>query len=389
MRAAVIGVWLLLCAGGCAAIPAPAVEGQTCLTNRFQIDAAFERGAFATCRVTGRLAARLAIRPENGATNDSAWYAFRVLSKENATIRIDLDYQGGTHRYWPKTSSNGVVWTPMSAKDVRSSVDGASARLKVRAPGAAVYVAAQPLETLEGALAKVDGPLRAAGFNHRVLGSTPDGHRLHGYEMAPPDAKRLVIVLARQHPPETTGAAAFEAFLGRLLEDDEAARAFRRRHAMFVAPMVNPDGFVRGHWRGNAAGADVNRDWGPFQTSEASAISKRIMELAAEYAPVFFADFHSTKRDVIYAAPQGLAGGELVDAFLVRFGERLGSLAPEISRSHASARTTAKAWSLEALGVAGFTYETADEADLDALKAAARTAAQALIEASRDTEEPA
>lgn len=386
MRAALVSLCLAYFSGACAANAAPAVEQEACLTDRFQIDAEFDRGAFASCRATGRLAARLAIRPETGTTNDSAWYAFRVSSKEKSAIHVALDYQGGTHRYWPKTSADGVVWTRMAAKDVRESADRLSARLKVRTRGGALLVAAQPLETLEGAVTKVDGPLRAAGFEHRALGLTPDGHALDAYELTPAGAKDLVIVLARQHPPETTGAAAFEAFLARLLEGDDAARDFRNQHAIFVAPMLNPDGFVRGHWRGNAAGVDVNRDWGPFQTPEASAVSKRIMQLSADYTPVLFADFHSTKRDVIYAAPEGLAGGKLADALFSRLGERLGPLAPEVSRSHVSARTTAKAWSLETLGVAGFTYETADEADLDALKAAARAAAESLIEVSRRTD---
>lgn len=51
-------------------------------------------------------------------------------------------------------------------------------------------------------------------------------------------------------------------------------------------------------------------------------------------------------------------------------------------RCHDPARTTAKAWSLEALGVAGFTYEVPDDAELEDVRAAARIAAEALLDVS-------
>lgn len=386
-RVTVGGALLAVLAAGCAATSAPSIDGPPCATARFQIDDDFERGAFASCRAASGGAARLVIRPEAGATNDSAWYAFRVRAREGEVVKVDLAYEGGTHRYWPKTSVDGRAWTRMPASDVRAAKDGAGAAIKVRMRGPEMFVSAQPLETLHDAIARVDAPLRAKGFAYRQLGESADGRPLHAYESIPPEARRLVVLLARQHPPETTGASAFEAFLARVIEDDAAAREFRLRHAILVVPMVNPDGFVRGHWRGNAAGVDVNRDWGPFQTPEARAVSQRIAELAADIEPALFADFHSTKRDVIYAAPEGRAEGRLADALFARLVGTLGDRAPEISRSHVSARTTAKAWSLETLGVAGFTYEVADEADLDVARATARIAAQCLIDAALEAEE--
>jgi hypothetical protein len=374
---AIIPAFLLL--GACASAGA---FSQRCAGRDFEIDDDFERGAIAACRIDGKRKATVLVRPEAGATNDSAWYAFRVSPRGADRIAVTLAYQDGSHRYWPKLRRGDGEWRRAEAGDIAIAKDGASARLRLDLAEAPVFVAAQPLTTIDEAIGFATSTLSAAGFDARILGQSADGRPLYAFERVPAGAQRLVVILARQHPPETTGAVAFEAFIERLAASDARATAFRNRYALFIAPMVNPDGFARGHWRGNAAGADVNRDWGPFKTPEAAAFAKRIGELAAGRAPALFADFHSTKRNVIYAAPEKSDASGLADAAFARLQETLGEGAPEISRSHNSARTTAKAWSLETLRVAGFTYEVADEADLDEVRATARAFAEALLDAA-------
>src|SRR4051812_28787592 len=63
------------------------------------------------CTQTGDSQFRILIRPENKPVNDSAWYAFQVVAKESKTITVTLAYEGGKHRYKPKTSFDGVKWT--------------------------------------------------------------------------------------------------------------------------------------------------------------------------------------------------------------------------------------------------------------------------------------
>jgi murein tripeptide amidase MpaA len=74
--------------------------------------------------------------------------------------------------------------------------------------------------------------------------------------------KRRVWIIARQHPGETMSAWFVEGALERLLdEDDPVARALLGEAVFYVVPNMNPDGGVRGNFRTNVAGRDINRAW--------------------------------------------------------------------------------------------------------------------------------
>ena len=51
------------------------------------------------------------ISPENTPINNSAWYAFKIWADEQRDITLNLSYDEGTHRYIPKISNDGIVWT--------------------------------------------------------------------------------------------------------------------------------------------------------------------------------------------------------------------------------------------------------------------------------------
>jgi murein tripeptide amidase MpaA len=78
----------------------------------------------------------------------------------------------------------------------------------------------------------------------------------------PPEQKKKVWMIARQHPGETMAEWFVEGFLERLLDaDDAVARVLRDRCVFYVVPHMNPDGAVLGNLRTNAAGANLNREW--------------------------------------------------------------------------------------------------------------------------------
>ncbi len=75
-------------------------------------------------------------------------------------------------------------------------------------------------------------------------------------------AKRVLWVIARQHPGETMASWWMEGFVARLLdEEDPVAKKLLRRAVVHVVPNMNPDGSARGHLRTNALGANLNREW--------------------------------------------------------------------------------------------------------------------------------
>jgi murein tripeptide amidase MpaA len=74
--------------------------------------------------------------------------------------------------------------------------------------------------------------------------------------------KKIVWLIARQHPGEAMAEWFVEGFLERLLDgDDPVARVLLSNCVFYVVPNMNPDGAVRGNLRTNAAGANLNREW--------------------------------------------------------------------------------------------------------------------------------
>ena len=65
------------------------------------------------------------------------------------TVRLKLDYTACGHRYWPKTSVDGVNWSYLPKKNVKIESDGdrKSARLKIRLGNKPVFLAGQEIIT--------------------------------------------------------------------------------------------------------------------------------------------------------------------------------------------------------------------------------------------------
>lgn len=95
------------------------------------------------------------------------------------------------------------------------------------------------------------------------LGQTLDGQDLDLLRIGEDGpGKRIMWVIARQHPGESMAEWWMEGFLERLLDDGDAtARGLLDRAVFHVVPNMNPDGSRRGHLRTNAVGTNLNRAW--------------------------------------------------------------------------------------------------------------------------------
>jgi cytosolic carboxypeptidase protein 2/3 len=73
----------------------------------------------------------------------------------------------------------------------------------------------------------------------------------------------VVLVIARQHPCETTGSFIAEYLIKHLLEEgSEVVKHLLAQFEFVIVPMVNPDGVIHGMSRCNMSGLDLNRHWG-------------------------------------------------------------------------------------------------------------------------------
>jgi hypothetical protein len=154
-------------------------------------------------------------------------------------------------------SVDGREWRSVAT----DQLPGNRVRLGVEMPGPTLYVArVEPyrLSDLERFLTAIRShPL----VEIAPIGRTVDGREIEIVRVGRPDAPYRVFLRARAHPWEAGTNWVVEGLVERLLRGDAEAAEFLERYSVYVLPMANKDGVVRGRTRFNGLGKDLNRDW--------------------------------------------------------------------------------------------------------------------------------
>lgn len=370
---------LSLAAGACTQFPpvfgSRYVAAPSCSTTAAKIAFDFEGASQSRCIIEGEREFSILISPEHTPPiNPSAWYAFRYEAEPGVDLVVHLKYLVGMHRYPPKlTGKSGA-----SILEVALADEGKSASLslppgKGRISGQEVFDAARYDELY-------DRLERSRHVKRLSLGHSHDGNRIMALRMGDPQAPHLVVLLGRAHPPEISGAVAMEAFL------EEAAALYNEgavdpaRIQVLAVPLLNPDGVIRGHWRANLGGGDLNRDWGEFTQPETRAVEALLDSLPSKVRPVAMLDFHSTTRNLFYV--QGEAETELrqeqflADWLLAR-QTAMTDYHFDVERRDANpGSATAKNWFHLTYNIPAYTYEVGDETNREAIRISARLMAR-------------
>ena len=364
-----------------------------CDTGLYEIRADYPGARASDCQVNAGRAVVLNITPEDSPPiNPSPWYGFHVRPKRadaQGTLVATLRYATSRHRYRPKISSDGRRWKRLDQRHWLAHADGrVTMELEPGAEG--LFVSAQEVLGLEFyARWREELSERFPGLDWRAFGRSEQDRPLFVADMSP-DAESYLLLIGRQHPPEVPGALMFTAFAEALLAERERACAapesgrcdFFNRHGLVLIPNLNPDGVAGGHWRHNAAGADLNRDWGRFRQAETRAVKALVDELEnSGRAIALMLDFHSTWRNVFYVPT--LADATRPLAFVPRWLGLARASGSAYSFETAPRPTQdaniAKNYFYRRFAIPAVTVETGDDTDRGEVAATARILANALL----------
>ncbi|MBU2526758.1 MAG: hypothetical protein KKC03_09185 [Bacteroidetes bacterium] len=324
------------------------------------------------------------ILPENEPINSSPHYAFRIWSQKPDTIFIQLRYPTSKHRYWPKLSPDGQHWQPIDSTDFTLLKNGEIAQLRVGIHQKPLWIAAQELHNSTAAKEWASALATDTRVHIDLAGKSKLGRSLMVldiYEESPND-KDLIVILSRQHPPEVTGYLAMQAFVEELLQNNKLASDFIKKYRILIFPMVNPDGVDLGHWRHNAGGVDLNRDWAFYRQPEVNQVVNFIVNTANrdKNKVILGLDFHSTQEDLYYtiADEHHSILYPFKDYWLQSIDLALPGYTPD-DHPDPFGQPVTKAWFFKQFRADAVIYEIGDETPRSFIKTKAETAAREMI----------
>ena len=388
------GLWCALLAVLCMLCISPPVLGEgaappaapSCHFEDLRIDSNFPAGRLSTCKKTAAREYVLSVEPENRPVNPSPWYAFRIQAEKKREIVVHLGYSGYRHRYTPKISRDeGMTWTRLTGDAWQVSPRGSTVTLHLRAGPAPQLIAAQEIVDNDDYADWMSRLAASARVQKSLLGKSVQGRGIYQLVSRPTRPAGAVVIVGRQHPPEIPGALASMHFVERLLRRDSLARAFGERFLIIAVPNLNPDGVARGHWRHNANGKDLNRDWGPFTQPETRLMRDILAALQLPGAPrlLLFLDFHSTNRNVFYTQAENAP--TRLPAFTRRWVQAIDQRFPQyqlqrgVSRTE-NKKTTARSYVYRSFRAPSITYEAGDETDRETVRQVAVYAAEKMMQ---------
>jgi N-acyl-D-aspartate/D-glutamate deacylase len=351
----------------------------------------FQGGNINGCEFTPNGRLTISVAPENEPINTSPWYAFRLLADATTDVAVVLDYGNYKHRYTPDFSLDGVNWQTYPAAKLDLNKDKSRVGFSLTVPkGKSVVIAAQPLLTSSHYATWLESLTEQHGVTVSAAGQSVEGRPL--WRATTPAKKHTLLLLGRQHPPETTGALALIGFVERLFQTDALAKRFRDEVGILLYPLINPDGVDKGYWRHNVQGKDLNREWGLFSQPENRAIDTDVAQWLEKHDTQLIKaiDFHSTHYEVFYTQPDqsaetmpDLLGDWLAD-FEALMSARFDDFDIRRQVSKNPQVNAAKHYYFTRYGISSTTLEMGDETDRGFIKAYGRAAAESFMSAYFD-----
>ena len=335
---------------------------------------------------------RVHIEPENSPINKSPWYAFQIISSSPRTIEVELKYHNTIHRYQPKISSNGKDWNVLDTLKIQRHDSISMVTLQLDLISDTTWVSAGELITSSTITQWIGELQKKYPYIHTTtLGMTSDGNPLHQLQITQANSDQVrgvLIIIGRQHPPEVSGQLAIIHFINKICDNSRLSRMFRDKFEILAIPMANPDGVHRGHWRHNAKGVDLNRDWNTFNQIESQAIRSALTPLSFDpLRKVYYSiDFHSTNEYILYPSSNEipLFPSDFTNQWLIPLLAEFDDLPYKIELGELK-NPVFRNWINKLFKADGITFEFYDEFNRKRLQEFSEKSAEFIMQALLDT----
>ena len=323
---------------------------------------------------------QVVIYPENEPINPSPWYAFRVWSKGDQAIYLDFEYGESKHRYYPKLSMDGVVWKNADSSAIVYNEEKFDLLKLDLEKDDTVWVASQDVLNSDYVYTWAKHFTNEYPIDLKRIGSSVLGRDMVVLETAPAAKKtHTLVILSRQHPPEVTGFKAMMYFVDELFSNNSLSTSFLEDHKVLIFPLLNPDGVDLGHWRHNANGVDLNRDWADYKQPEIEVVANYIYSVHKESPVIMGLDFHSTYHDVFYTNDTLSIIPDVTNEWFNYMESAIEDYSVN-EKSSPISRPVSKSWFYAAFKAEGVTYEVGDDTEERLIEWKGRTSAVALMQ---------
>jgi len=348
------------------------------------IDNLFSGARLNGCEQIGPKEFRLLVAPEREPINPSPWYALRIRSSKpcEVALRLAIATPKARPRAW--ASRDGRRWAMAPDSQWSGQPGDRECTIKVSIVPDPIFIASNHMIGIEELDAWSTRVAMESGVAVESIGRSTAGRPILAFTLNPQAPPDHVVVIGRQHPPESSGSVGLMKFIERLQQSDAALADFGRRFRVTVIPLVNPDGVHEGQWRCTLGGIDPNRDWHEFSQPETRAVRDAIHALAAQPGARIhlLLDFHATDRDVLYTPAPGSAvePAGFVQAWLDGVQARFPRETLESTALHNLDQWTFKRWAAETIKAPGITVEFGSLTPHERIAAKARVFAEVMAE---------
>jgi hypothetical protein len=324
------------------------------------------------------------ISPENIPVNHSPWFAFQVWSKEQTEIQLEIKYTHHRHRFIPKTSFDGKNWEALDTLSLKIDTTNQKVTIPLQLNPMPLWISAQEVISSDSTYRWMEDLAQLTFVDKKEIGKTALGQPIFSLKVNAEKRDQTLLIIGRQHPPEVPGGTiALEAFIEELLSMSDFSNYFLANFEILIVPLLNPDGADLGHWRHNANGVDLNRDWQLFSQPETQAVRSWLKKKGQEKKRDFFfgMDFHTSYSGpylLVLASLNEANSGKIISTWI----EKIETMLPDYQvdkRPRSQDLPYCYNWMINELNMEAVTFEEGDEKDRSEIKIRAQVYAKTLM----------